>query len=173
MLYNSRMAYINQYNGKWRAQVQIVGSPRESKCFSSRIEAEKWAEQRELMLRKKSGKTKAGKDSYLLSIIPPRLLEAIEGTDYAHAEIVESPISVKTISGVYFLIKANRVVYVGQSVDVFRRISKHIAAGKAFDSFNFLACAPDKLDETERQYIQALMPDWNETMGGQRKQAPN
>lgn len=164
------MAYIHHSSGKWRVQIQVVGSPRESKSFESKREAEDWAAQREALLRRKSGRTKAGKDSFLLSMIPPRLLQAMEGTDYSHAEIVEATIPVNLISGVYFLIKGKRVVYVGQSVDVFRRISKHIATGKEFDSFNYLACGEDMLDETERRYIELLMPEWNETMGGVRKQ---
>ncbi len=164
------MAYIRLYCGKWRAQIQIVGSPRESKVFKTEREASEWASSREALLKRRSGRVKAGTDSFLLSMMPLRLLEAIEKIDYTHDEITESPIPVSMISGVYFLIKKRRVVYVGQSVDVFRRISKHAAADRDFDSFNYLACDPSRLDEVERAYIEALMPDWNETMGGQRKQ---
>jgi len=163
------MAYINTYRDKWRAQVQVVGSPRESKTFETKEDAEEWATRRELFLKRKVDRLKAGKDSFLLSMIPPRLLDAIDRTDYTHAEIVDSPIPVKTVCGVYFLIKGSRVVYVGQSVDVFRRISKHLAAGKAFDSFNYLTCDESMLDEVERSYIEALMPAWNETMGAARR----
>ena len=66
------------------------------------------------------------------------------------------------VTGVYFLYRSGEVVYVGQAVDIRRRICSHIAEGvKTFDAVSFIRCERDKLDATERRYIQALRPEYN------------
>lgn len=65
-------------------------------------------------------------------------------------------------SGIYFLSRAGKVVYVGQAVDMRRRIGQHIAEGtKAFDAVSGLACNLADLNAEERRYIVRLLPEYN------------
>ena len=57
--------------------------------------------------------------------------------------------------GIYFLIKDDRVVYVGQSVHIDARLLAH-AREKSFDRWHWIPCQVDALDEMERRYLDAL-----------------
>ena len=72
-------------------------------------------------------------------------------------------------TGVYFLIDGNKVVYVGQSVNVYARIASH--HDKVFERFAFIPCSKEVLDNLESLYIHILRPPLNADMHG-RKQAP-
>lgn len=64
-------------------------------------------------------------------------------------------------SGVYFLVKKNKVIYVGQSTNVFSRVSSHTSV-KDFDGWCFVPCEPGKaLDLLESLYIHFLRPPEN------------
>jgi len=76
---------------------------------------------------------------------------------YREKEIVGSKLTYEGSSGVYFLIKDNRVVYVGQSVNIFARIASH-ASHKDFDSYAYVSCPKDQLDILESLYIHTLIP---------------
>ena len=76
---------------------------------------------------------------------------------YTEREIVNSKRTYGGSSGVYFLIKGSKVIYVGQSVNVFARISSH-AQYKDFDSYAYVSCAKDRLDILESLYIHTLNP---------------
>jgi len=82
-----------------------------------------------------------------------------------HAEIVEGAMPLTLLCGVYFLIRGGRVVYVGQSVNVLRRISEHMKGGARFDSFAFSPCGQNEMDRLEATYIRALFPDENVIFG--------
>lgn len=84
-------------------------------------------------------------------------------------EIVSAASAWKLATGVYFLIDGDRVVYVGQSVNVYSRIASHY--DKAFDKFAFILCNKDMLNGLESLYIHLLRPPLNADMHG-RKQAP-
>ena len=84
-------------------------------------------------------------------------------------EIVNSANTWELATGVYFLIDGNKVVYVGQSVNVYARIASHHS--KAFDRFAFIPCSREVLDNLESLYIHILRPPLNADMHG-RKQAP-
>jgi len=60
--------------------------------------------------------------------------------------------------GVYFLVRDNRVVYVGQSIHISVRLLDH-AKYRDFDSYAFIRCPKDKLDILESLYIHALAPE--------------
>ena len=62
--------------------------------------------------------------------------------------------------GVYFLIKNEEIVYVGQSINVHSRITQHLAS-KDFDSVSFIACEKEHLDLLESMYILAFSPKLN------------
>lgn len=73
--------------------------------------------------------------------------------------------------GVYFLIKDGCVVYVGQSVSIYSRISTH-QSSKDFDSIAWVECDSSVLDKLESLYIHALRPSLNGTMNNGYKNAP-
>jgi hypothetical protein len=84
-------------------------------------------------------------------------------------EIVNAANTWELATGVYFLIDGDRVVYVGQSVNVYARIASH--HDKVFERFAFIPCKRDVLDSLESLYIHIFRPPLNADMHG-RKQAP-
>lgn len=85
------------------------------------------------------------------------------------AEIVEQASRWEAISGIYFLVRDDAVVYVGQSLNLYVRIACH--AAKNFDRVAFILCSPDQLDVMESLYIHLLEPELNGDHGG-KKVAP-
>jgi len=84
-------------------------------------------------------------------------------------EIVSAANTWELATGVYFLIDSGKVVYVGQSVNVYARIASH--HDKVFDSFAFIPCDKKILDSLESLYIHTLRPALNGNMQG-AKHAP-
>lgn len=82
-------------------------------------------------------------------------------TLHSEDEIVEASVAAPKLCGVYFLIKNKRVVYVGQSISVWNRISIHAAEGKSFDRAAFIACEKKHLDILEALYIHVFRPNLN------------
>ena len=79
---------------------------------------------------------------------------------YALRRIAVSPES--GMCGIYFLLDAGEVVYVGKSINVGGRIREHRRDKlKTFDKFAFVQCKPEDLDETEARYIQEFQPKYN------------
>jgi hypothetical protein len=76
------------------------------------------------------------------------------------AEIVQAQLTTPTTSGVYFLIKDNKVVYVGQSTQIFARIMHHVST-KDFDTFSYVECGKEMLDVMESLYIHTIRPPLN------------
>lgn len=66
------------------------------------------------------------------------------------------------ITGVYFLIDNDEIVYVGQSLNVYSRISAH-KKDKDFDKVFVIKCQKEELTEIERYYILLLRPKHNKT----------
>jgi hypothetical protein len=62
-------------------------------------------------------------------------------------------------TGVYFLIANRKIVYVGQSVNVYARISGH--THKTFDSFTVIPCPKEHLNVLESLYIHMFDPPLN------------
>lgn len=62
--------------------------------------------------------------------------------------------------GIYFLRRLGKVVYVGQSRNVYVRLGDHIST-KDFDEVVILPCEPDDLDNLEGFYIRLLQPEMN------------
>lgn len=81
------------------------------------------------------------------------------------AEIVSQRVRLADCCGVYFLVKGESVIYVGQSVNVHNRIMEH-RAGKDFDGFAFVACDESALDILESLYIHVLRPPLNGIQAG-------
>ena len=163
------MAYIGKFRNKWRAQVQVNGK-RVSSVFDTEDAAKKWAGwQTDLLKANRSPKSMLEKlayaDTALLTSIPTRVLKAIHSVPHSLSDILDAAIPLGTQVGIYFLIKDEEVVYVGQSIEIFRRIGKHRNEGKDFDSFAFIECEKSELDKLEAKYITALAPELNWTFG--------
>lgn len=87
-------------------------------------------------------------------------------------EIVKTSLPWEKSSGVYFLVSGNRVVYVGQSVNVYSRIDEHTRV-KSFERYAYVPCSIDMLDRLESLYIHCLRPPLNSTLrNGLAKNAP-
>jgi hypothetical protein len=67
----------------------------------------------------------------------------------------------QNFTGIYFLIHKNKIVYIGQSVNVYFRISSH--SGKQFDSFTAIPCPKEHLNVLESLYINMFDPPLNGT----------
>lgn len=76
------------------------------------------------------------------------------------------------VPGVYFLLSSGRVVYVGQSVNVYARIGAHKQGGKVFDAFAYVPCPAHMLDKLESLYIHLLQPASNGRHSNGSIQAP-
>lgn len=63
---------------------------------------------------------------------------------------------------IYFLIKNNIVVYVGQTTQGILRPFQH--KDKDYDEIKIIACAKEMLDFLEDKYIEKYMPKYNQTM---------
>lgn len=68
-----------------------------------------------------------------------------------------------SICGIYFLIKDNEIVYIGQSTNIFARLSGH--GNKDFDSVTFVPCEKSELNIMESLYILAYRPKLNGMAG--------
>lgn len=74
--------------------------------------------------------------------------------------------------GVYFLLNRSKVVYVGQSKSVEKRIADHKRNKKfSFDSFRVIGCNVDRLLDYERRLIRLFNPRLNIGAGGKRNGA--
>lgn len=84
--------------------------------------------------------------------------------------------SIAGISGVYFLIDNQTIVYVGQSNNVGNRVLVHKQEGRIkFDKFSYIQCELDELNIIESLYIHAYRPKHNGDVGktfGTMKSAP-
>jgi len=85
-------------------------------------------------------------------------------------EIVNAANTWELATGVYFLIDSGKVVYVGQSVNIYARIASH--HDKVFDSFAFIPCCKEMLDNLESLYIHILRPALNSNHQRGVKYAP-
>lgn len=69
------------------------------------------------------------------------------------------------VSGIYFLCKENKVVYVGQSTQVAQRVGNHICC-KEFDYIYYIRCPKSELDYLETRLIEAIRPKYNFNKNG-------
>lgn len=148
------MASIKPYRGdQWRAQICKDGS-RRSKVFGSQEDAEAWAARAERVFSKG-----------VVFGAPRTVLRAQMSAPYQREEILAAAVHHPDPSGIYFLIRDGNIVYVGQSVNVLWRIAKHRYEGRKFDSYAVVGCSPEQLDDLERVYIRALVPEDNMSFG--------
>ena len=81
-------------------------------------------------------------------------------------EILENKIPVITVSGIYFLINEDEIVYVGQASDILNRVYFHAKdKSKVFDSFSFVDIDNDAdFNAIEAEYIFRFGPMYNKSM---------
>ena len=75
--------------------------------------------------------------------------------------IVSASLNMADFSGIYFLIRGGEIIYIGQSLCVFRRVFDHLWAKKIFDSFSYIRCEKKMLDKLESIYIHFYQPPEN------------
>ena len=75
----------------------------------------------------------------------------------------KKPFVDESTCGIYFLIKNNKVVYVGKSENIGLRVRVH-KYSKDFDSFTIINCDSSELKNLERDYIFKFLPKYNKTV---------
>lgn len=160
------MAYIHEHKQGWRAQIYRHGQ-RVSKKFLTREEATIWADSTERRMDERKAGLPAPADTSSLALVsaPVSVLRARRSIPYFEGDILRAAIPTRLASGVYFLIRDGEIVYVGQSVDVLHRIARHRREGRQFDAYSFIECEPSDLDDLERTYIRAFVPEGNLSFG--------
>ena len=95
-----------------------------------------------------------------LNAPPPPVVE--DYTGYEIDELVIRYLPSRGHSGIYFLISQKEIVYVGQSVNIHKRVSDHFSGCKIeFDSYSFIFVPVAELNRVEKFYIQKFMPAYN------------
>ncbi len=75
-----------------------------------------------------------------------------------------------TLTGVYFLLLDNKVVYVGKAKNIYSRIHSHILHDrKLFNRVKYKEYDESELDAREYLCIQRFMPKYNIVHNGARK----
>ena len=105
-----------------------------------------------------------------IKLVNKTALTLTNKTLLSETDIVSAANTWELATGVYFLIDSGRVVYVGQSVNVYARIASH--HDKVFDSFAFIPCCKEMLDNLESLYIHILRPALNSNHQRGVKYAP-
>lgn len=154
----------NLKRNSWRAFVFKSGQ-RLSKCFPTREEAQVWADHQEKKLEAlRSRYQRGGQPPALATYAPTKALTNPE-MEYTYDDILAAVIPYGSTSGIYFLTRGTKIVYIGQSTGVLRRIMAHRVDGKDFDGFAFFSCPEEDLDELETAYIRAFNPSDNWSFG--------
>lgn len=89
-------------------------------------------------------------------VLPAPIMDTLPTTE----KIIDAAICADAVCGVYFLVRDNRITYVGQSRNCLMRIASHMKK-KQFDGYSILVCKPDQLDKLESYYITTLDPEDN------------
>jgi hypothetical protein len=129
---------------------------------------EQWAERKakSAQTRLRNKQLRAGrwqKESTLLekhTALANISIKLTSKTLLSEGEIVSRSDPWGRVSGVYFLISDQKIVYVGQSLCIFSRIDQHKKV-KRFDRFAYIPCEKTLLDSLESLYIHCLRPPLN------------
>lgn len=153
------MGSIEERGSRFRARIRGRG---ESATFGTRAEAESWllTQQGLHAIEQARADPKTAVERFLAAV-PERVMTAAAALPVAPEALIFRSMPNPEQSGVYFLIDGGVIKYVGQSLNVLRRIQRHVREGRTFERFCFIPCPPEALDATEERYILALMPKWN------------
>ena len=72
---------------------------------------------------------------------------------------------------IYFLLAGTEIVYVGKTINVTKRLGRHLDDGKQFDAYSVVECSKRDLERLEMAYISAFKPRYN-VMGVIREDEP-
>lgn len=75
-------------------------------------------------------------------------------------QIVLDQKNIERLTGIYFLLLSDVIVYVGQTQNLHARLAQHVRV-KEFDAYSFERCRTEHLDRREAAYIEALRPSMN------------
>lgn len=165
------MASIRRYgkSNKWRAEVYRQGH-RRSATFDNKEEAQQWADQVENLIdgallgpdkaMQKVDEAARTKQAYRPIFLTPKTLDEMGLPGKAEIVAAASPVP-RSLSGVYFLIEDEEIVYVGQSANVIARLHAHMLT-KKFNKIAILACEEKERTMIEAKYIHQFQPKLNE-----------
>jgi rubrerythrin len=97
-----------------------------------------------------------------------RVKEKIDGTftdEYNLGEILSKKKKAIKNSGIYFLIRHNRIIYVGQTTNGIKRVYEH--TDKEFTNYTFIPCMRRDLNKAEAFYIKKFAPYLNIVHNGE------
>lgn len=149
------MASVAKSGNRWKAESRR-GDFYESARFDTEVQAKAWGIEADARLARRAERVKRGHDA------APVLRLCSE------AEILGSSLAAARLSGIYFLIEENEVIYVGKSTDAYTRVADHRARGRKFSRFTVLPCPESQLHEVESAYIAVLQPEGNTAQNGKR-----
>ncbi len=95
-----------------------------------------------------------------IKLLDPDSIEEISKIVNTDINSLERHSKSKTIVGVYFLYKAEKLVYIGQSGDVFNRVNIHRKT-KDFDTYSYIEMGIDSAKLYERLLINKYTPELN------------
>lgn len=145
-----------------RRQIALKSHATRRKNKEAREKKRADAEDRVLYLKNEIEALEKKRDSIAEAVFIGEISTQLTGLTLLHeSQIVAAAKSLDIFCGVYFLVKNSRVVYVGQSLNVFSRIAQHAALKRDFDSIAWVPCDQDNLDKLESLYIQVLQPEMN------------
>ena len=88
-----------------------------------------------------------------------------DNSAFAFALHLERGPPLDRITGIYFLLREKKVIYVGQSLDVLTRVKAH-RSDKVFDDYLFYRCEKHELNKLESVMIHWLEPELNRDRNG-------
>jgi len=148
------MASFYRRDGCWRAQLCIKGF-RESKSFATKGQAVAWAKVRSAAL-KADPILAAAKRTPAKPVLEFAKLSQLK----SESEIVSAATAIDLHAGIYFLIRGEKIVYVGKSLNVHSRIAAH-RPSKEFDKVHIITCRQESLGQLESMYIKSFNPELN------------
>ena len=78
-------------------------------------------------------------------------------------EVVRNSTPIPPKCGIYFLLKAGRIIYIGKSTNVLSRLGQH-ANSVDFDTFTVAECDIEVLDFVENVMIAKFKPELNKKL---------
>lgn len=96
----------------------------------------------------------------------PAIKKSVKGVKEIHAIVNDTATEIGSISyhacGIYFLLRQDKIVYIGQSVDCFSRVLTHTRdASKDFNRACYFPVSRDELNNIEETLIALFKPEHN------------
>lgn len=88
-----------------------------------------------------------------------------DNTEQTYLGVVQGGMGTQFGTGIYYLLRGNRVVYIGQSTCIINRVSNHfVARKKRFDRFTYMNAPTHMLNELELKEIITYNPEYNKSL---------